>query len=87
MNCLDRFFWIRDGFCDVPVKGQSFNQVWTCLVFLTRKGSGCPNEGKFLSKEKALVRFGLSWHFWPKMVQVAPIKGKKYESIWTDLGQ
>ena len=34
VNCLDRFFWIRDGLCDVPIKGQSFNQVWTGLVFL-----------------------------------------------------
>ena len=31
VNCLDRFFWIRDGSCGVPVKGQSFNQIWTCL--------------------------------------------------------
>ena len=76
MNCLDRFFWIRDGLCGVPVKGQSFNQVWTCLVLLARKGSGSPNEGKFLSKEKTLVRFGLSWNSWSKMVQVAPVKEK-----------
>ena len=31
VNCLDRFFWIKDGSCDVSVKRQSFNQVWTCL--------------------------------------------------------
>ena len=76
MNCLDRFFWIRDGLCDVPVKGQSSNQIWTCLVFLARKDSGSPNERKFLSKEKTLVRFGLSWNSWSKMVQVAPVKEK-----------
>ena len=80
VNCFDRFLWIKDGSCGIPVKGQSFNQVWTCLVFLARKGSSYPNEGKFLSKEKALVRFGLSWNFWSKMVQVAPVKEKKYES-------
>ena len=72
VNCLDRFFWIRNGLCDVLVKGQSFNQVWTCLVFLARKGSSCPNEGKFLSKERALVRFGLSWNFWPKSGSSCP---------------
>ena len=76
VNCLDRFFWIKDGSCGVPVKGQSFNQIWTCLGLLAQKGSGCPNEGKFLSKERALIRFGLSWNFWPKMVQVASIKEK-----------
>ena len=24
--------------------------------------------------------------FWPKVVHIAPVKGKKYESDWTDLG-
>ena len=37
VNCLDRFFWIRDGSCGVPVKGQSFNQVWTVLGFFGPK--------------------------------------------------
>ena len=55
-----------------------FGFVW---VFLARKGSGCPSEGKFLLKEKAFVRFGLFWHFWLKMVQVAPIKGKNMSQI------
>ena len=32
----------------------------TVLVFLARRGSDCPNKGTFLSKERALVRFGLS---------------------------
>ena len=54
-----------------------FRLVW---VFLAQRDSSCPSEGKFLSKERALVRFELSWHFWPKVIQVAPIKGKKYES-------
>ena len=27
VNCLNRFLWIRDGSCDVPVKGLDFNQV------------------------------------------------------------
>ena len=58
VNCLDRFFWIRDGSCGVPVKGQSFNQIWTCL--------------------------GL---FGPKRVQVVPVKGKRYDLDWIDLGQ
>ena len=54
--------------------------------FFTQRDSGYLNEGKFLLKERALVRFGLSWNFWPKVVRVAPIKGKKYKSNWTDLG-
>ena len=37
--------------------------------------------------ERALVRFGLSWNFWPKVVQVVSVEEKKYESNWTDLGQ
>ena len=75
-NCLDRFFWIRNGLCDVPVKGQSSNQVWICSGLFGPKGFKLPSEGKFFSKEKALIRFELSWNFWPKMVQVAPIKEK-----------
>ena len=37
VNCLDRFFWIRDDSCDVSVKGQSFNQIWNCLGLFSPK--------------------------------------------------
>ena len=46
VNCLDRFFWIRNGLCGVPVKGQSFNQVWTCLGLFGPKEFKLPSERK-----------------------------------------
>ena len=58
VNCLDRFFWIKNGLCDVPVKGQNSNQVWTCLGPFGPKGFRLPSEGKFLSKERVLIKFG-----------------------------
>ena len=52
VNCLDRFFWIRDGLCGVPVKGQSFNQVWTVLGLFGLKGFRLPQWREVLVKGK-----------------------------------
>ena len=54
VNCLDRFFWIRDGLCDVPVKGQSFNQIWICLGLFGPKGFKLPQS-------KSMSQIELSW--------------------------
>ena len=48
---------------------------------MARKGLGCPNEGKFMSRERALVIFGLSWNSWSKVVQIAPVKEKSINQI------
>ena len=53
VNCLDRFFWIRDVSCGILVKGKSFNQVYTCLglfwlekvQIVPVKGSSCQGKG------------------------------------------
>ena len=46
VNCLDRFFWIKDGSCGIPIKGQSFNHIWTCLGLFGPKWFILPSEGK-----------------------------------------
>ena len=55
VNCLDGFFWIRDVSCGIPVKGQSFNQVWICSGLFGLKGFRFPQW-----KEKMWVK--LDWH-------------------------
>ena len=46
-------------------------------VFLARKGSGCPSERKFLSKEKGFSQIWIVL----EMVQVASVKEKSMSKI------
>ena len=39
----------------------------------------------FLSKERVLLRLGLSWDFWSKVFQIAQVKGKGFNQIWITL--
>ena len=66
------------------VRDAHLMAMWTVLTrfFWVQSGLCCSYQRK-----RVLVRFGLSWSFWPKVFHVAPIKEKGMSQIelsWGD---